>query len=261
MISAWERVQKSRNINRAKPLDYVSFLFKDIIFLKGDRLFANDNSIHCGIASFDNIPITFIACGKSHTLEENISANFGMINPEGYRKAIRIMKQAEKFNRPIITFIDTQGAYPGIGAEERGQAEAIAQLILTMQYIEVPTIVIITGEGGSGGALALGIGNKIFMLENAIYSILSPEGFSSILYNDKSNIEKNCELMKLTSFDLKELNIIDEIIYEDDNFENDYYNVFSNLKIKIKETLIELNNFSKTDLVKNRIEKFRKIGI
>lgn len=261
MISAWDRVQLSRSLNRAKPIDYINYLFRDIIFLKGDRLFSNDNSLHTGIALFNNTPITFIACGKNHTIEENIKANFGMINPEGYRKAIRIMKQAEKFNRPVITFIDTQGAYPGIGAEERGQGEAIARCIMTMQNLKVPTIAIVTGEGGSGGALAFSMGNKIFMLENAVYSILSPEGFSSILYGNKSNLEQSSEIMKLTSFDLKKFGIIDEIIYETPDFNlGEYTSVFENLKYRLEIELSGLLKKNSKTLLKERLKKFRNIG-
>ena len=179
-ISAWEKVEIARNPKRKTSLEYIEKIFDEFIELHGDRNFKDDKAIICGLAKIDNIPFTIIAEQKGRTTKENIERNFGMPNPESYRKAIRFMKQAEKFNRPVITFIDTKGAYPGVEAEEKGQGEAIAKSMFQMANLKVPVISIIIGEGSSGGALAIGVANKVYMLENAIYSILSPEGYSSI---------------------------------------------------------------------------------
>ena len=182
--TAWERVQLARQIERPKALDYINAIFDNFIELHGDRNFGDDKSIIGGIAKLQGMAVTVIGEQKGKNVKENMQRNFGMPEPEGYRKALRLMKQAEKFNRPIITFIDTPGAYPGIGAEERGQGEAIAKNMMEMSMLKVPIICIVIGEGSSGGALAIGVGDKVIMLENAIYSILSPEGFASILYKD-----------------------------------------------------------------------------
>ena len=189
-ISAWERVVLARKAERPKSLDYINNIFTNFIELHGDRNFGDDKSIIGGIAELDGIPVTIIGEQKGKNAKENIERNFGMPNPEGYRKALRLMKQAEKFNRPIITFIDTPGAYPGMGAEERGQGEAIARNIMEMSRLKVPIICIVIGEGSSGGALALGVGDKIVILENSIYSILSPERFASILYKDSTKAKE-----------------------------------------------------------------------
>ena len=213
-ISAWEKVEIARNPKRKTSLEYIEKIFDEFIELHGDRNFKDDKAIICGLAKIDNIPFTIIAEQKGRTTKENIERNFGMPNPESYRKAIRFMKQAEKFKRPVITFIDTKGAYPGIEAEERGQGEAIAKSMFEMARLKVPVISIVIGEGSSGGALAIGVANKVFMLENAIYSILSPEGYSSILWKDPSRYKEAAEKMKLTAKDLYELNVIDKIIPE-----------------------------------------------
>ena len=181
-LTAWEKVEIARNPKRPTSLDYIKYVFDDFMELHGDRVSKDDKSICCGLASIENQNFTVIAEQKGRNTRENIERNFGMPNPESYRKAIRFMKQAEKFNRPIITFIDIKGAYPGKEAEEKGQGEAIAESMLTMAGLHIPVIAIVIGEGSSGGALAIGIGNKVYMLENAIYSILSPEGFASILF-------------------------------------------------------------------------------
>ena len=196
-ISAWEKVEIARNPKRKTSLEYIEKIFDEFIELHGDRNFKDDKAIICGLAKIDNTPFTIIAEQKGRTTKENIERNFGMPNPESYRKAIRFMKQAEKFKRPVITFIDTKGAYPGIEAEERGQGEAIAKSMFEMARLKVPVISIVIGEGSSGGALAIGVANKVFMLENAIYSILSPEGYSSILWKDPSRYKEEEEKMKL----------------------------------------------------------------
>ena len=213
-MDAWDRVEIARNPKRKTSLDYIEKIFDEFIELHGDRQFKDDKAIVCGLAKIGKQNFTVIAEQKGRTTKENIERNFGMPNPESYRKGIRFMKQAEKFHRPVITFIDTKGAYPGIGAEERGQGEAIASSMLQMASLTVPTISIIIGEGSSGGALALGLGNKVIMLENAIYSILSPEGYASILWKDSSRAKEAAEKMKLTAKDLKELKVIDKIIKE-----------------------------------------------
>ena len=212
--SAWERVTLARKAERPKALDYINNIFTNFIELHGDRNFVDDKSIVGGIAELNGMPVTVIGEQKGKNAKENIERNFGMPNPEGYRKALRLMKQAEKFNRPIITFIDTPGAYPGMGAEERGQGEAIARNLFEMSKLKVPTISIVIGEGSSGGALALGVTDVIIMLENAVYSILSPEGFASILYKDASKSQEAAEKMKITSTELKRLGVIDSIVKE-----------------------------------------------
>ena len=221
--NAWEKVEIARDKDRPTAQDYIENIFDDFIELHGDRDFAEDGAIVCGIATLNGINYTIIAEQKGRDTKENIKRNFGMPNPESYKKAIRFMKQSEKFKRPLITFIDTKGAYPGIGAEERGQGQVIAKSIETMSSLKIPTISYVIGEGSSGGALAIAVGDKIVMLENAIYSILSPEGFASILYKDSSKAKEAAENMKITAKDLKELNIIDDIIdnYEFSN-EDDY---------------------------------------
>ena len=256
-ISAWEKVEIARNPKRKTSLEYIEKIFDEFIELHGDRNFKDDKAIICGLAKIDNTPFTIIAEQKGRTTKENIERNFGMPNPESYRKAIRFMEQAEKFNRPVITFIDTKGAYPGIGAEERGQGEAIASSMLKMAGLKVPIISIVIGEGSSGGALAIGVANKVFMLENAIYSILSPEGYASILWKDASKAEEAAEKMKLTAKDLYDLKVIDKIIDEpEDNFDI----LIQNLKNEIVETVGELKKLSKDDIVEDRYRKFRNMG-
>ena len=256
-ISAWDRVEIARNPKRKTSLDYIEKIFDEFIELHGDRNYRDDKAMVCGLARIGTQNYTVIAEQKGRNTKENIERNFGMPNPESYRKAIRFMEQAEKFNRPVITFIDTKGAYPGIGAEERGQGEAIASSMLKMAGLKVPIISIVIGEGSSGGALAIGVANKVFMLENAIYSILSPEGYASILWKDASKAEEAAEKMKLTAKDLYDLKVIDKIIDEpEDNFDI----LTENLKNEIVETINELEKFSKDDIVNDRYRKFRNMG-
>ncbi len=257
-ITAWDRVMLARKMERPKSLDYINEIFEDFIELHGDRNFGDDKAIIGGIAVLEGKPVTVIGEQKGKKAKENMERNFGMPNPEGYRKALRLMKQAEKFNRPIITFIDTPGAYPGMGAEERGQGEAIAKNIFEMSKLEVPIICVVIGEGSSGGALAIAVGDRIVMLENAIYSILSPEGFASILYKDSNKAKEAAEDMKATAKDLKSFGIIDKIIKEpEDGAEKDFESVVKELKSYIKKSLKELNKLSKEELVNERYEKFR----
>lgn len=260
-ISAWERVALARKAERPKSLDYINNIFTNFIEFHGDRNFGDDKSIIGGIAELDSLPITVIGEQKGKNAKENINRNFGMPNPEGYRKALRLMKQAEKFNRPIITFIDTPGAYPGMGAEERGQGEAIAKNLFEMSKLKVPTISIVIGEGSSGGALALGVTDTIIMLENAIYSILSPEGFASILYKDASKSREAADKMKITANELKKLGIIDKIVKEPDGgAQEDFEAVCSNLKNMIIKEIKRLTKMTKEELCDQRYEKYRKIG-
>ncbi len=260
-ISALDRVNIARKAERPKSLDYINKIFTNFIELHGDRYFGDDKSIIGGIAELDEIPVTVIGEQKGKNAKENIERNFGMPNPEGYRKALRLMKQAEKFNRPIITFIDTPGAYPGIGAEERGQGEAIAKNLFEMSQLKVPTISIVIGEGSSGGALALGVTDIIIMLENAIYSILSPEGFASILYKDSSKSSEAAEKMKITSKELKKLGVIDNIVKEPEGgAQEDFETVCQNLKDILKKYIKELSNKTQDELIEQRYEKYRKIG-
>lgn len=252
-VTAWERVEIARSPNRKTSLDYIDEIFDEFIELHGDRMGYNDKSIVCGIARIGNQSFTIIAEQKGRNTKENIERNFGMPNPESYRKAIRFMKQAEKFRRPVITFIDTKGAYPGIEAEEKGQGEAIASSMLEMAGLKVPIISIVIGEGSSGGALAIGVGNRVFMLENAIYSILSPEGYASILWKDSSKAKEAAEKMKLTAYDLYDLKVIDKIIEESDETAN-------TLKCEICKAIDELLQLSDEELVEDRYAKFRNIG-
>ena len=213
-LTAAQRVAIARHPQRPNITDYIQALFTDFFEQKGDRLCGEDAAILGGVALYHGRPVTVIGTRKGKTLEENLKCNFGMPNPEGYRKALRLMRQAEKFRRPILTFIDTSGAYPGLEAEAHGQGEAIARNLYEMSRLTVPVIALITGEGNSGGALALGVANRVLMLENSVYAILSPEGFASILWKDSARHEEACELMKLTAPDLLELGVIDGIIPE-----------------------------------------------
>ena len=268
-LTAWEKVEIARNPKRKTALDYIDRIFDEFVELHGDRNFKDDKAIVCGLGKIGNQNFTIIAEQKGRNTKENIERNFGMPNPESYRKGIRFMKQAEKFKRPIITFIDTKGAYPGIGAEERGQGEAIAKSMFEMAKLKVPVIAIVIGEGSSGGALALGVGNKVIMLENAIYSILSPEGYSSILWKDASRYKEAAEKMKLTAENLLELKVIDKIIkenYTENNNSNiseeesNFETISQNLKEEICNSLVEFNKMSEEEIAEQRYQKFRKMG-
>ena len=228
VLTAWERVEIARNPKRKTALDYINEIFDEFIELHGDRCYGDDKAMVCGLGRIENQNYTIIAEQKGRNTKENIERNFGMPNPESYRKAIRIMKQAEKFNRPVITFIDTKGAYPGVEAEQRGQGEAIAKSMFEMAKLTVPVIAIVIGEGSSGGALAIGVANKVIMLENAIYSILSPEGYRSILWKDSSRFKEAADRMKLTANDLYDMGIIETVIKE--SIEN--YTIEKNQNIK-----------------------------
>ena len=260
-MTPWDKVNLARNPQRPTALDYIERIFDEFIELHGDRLSKDDKATVCGLAKIGNQKFTIVAQQKGRNTKENIERNFGMPNPESYRKGIRIMKQAEKFNRPIITFVDTKGAYPGIGAEERGQGEAIARSMLEMCRLKVPIIVIVIGEGSSGGALAISIGDKILMLENAVYSILSPEGYASILWKDGTKAKEAAEVMKLTAEDLYNFDIVDSIIKEPvGGASKDIDQVSESIKNEILKQLKELKKLNENDLVEKRYQKFRKIG-
>lgn len=259
-ITAWDRVQLARQLGRPKALDYIEAIFEDFIELHGDRNFGDDKAIVGGIATLNKKPVTVIGEQKGKNIKQNMERNFGMPEPEGYRKALRLMKQAEKFGRPIITFIDTPGAYPGMGAEERGQGEAIARNIMEMASLKVPIICIIIGEGSSGGALAIGVGDKILMLENAVYSILSPEGFASILYKDSSKAKQAAQNMKMTAADLKKLGIIDQVIVEaKTGAQNNFETITEEIKKYLVQNIKKLQQLSEEELLKQRYEKFRNM--
>lgn len=257
-LSAWEKVQIARSSKRPSALDYIGYLTKDFYELHGDRAYRDDGAIVGGIAFFGKQPVTVIGQQKGATTKENIVRNFGMPYPEGYRKALRLMKQAEKFHRPVLCLVDTPGAYCGIGAEERGQGEAIAKNLFEMADLKVPVLSIVIGEGGSGGALALAAGNEVWMLENSVYSILSPEGFASILWKDASKAEKAAQVMKLTAQDLKELGIIEQILPEFPIVSGDNMNrVTLYMKRKIAGFLIKYQQMSGEELAEQRYQRFR----
>jgi len=260
-LGAWEKVLLARNLDRPTAIDYINNIFEEFIEIHGDRYFGDDKAIITGIGLLDGIPVTIIGEEKGKGTKEKLFRNFGMPNPEGYRKALRAMKQAEKFNRPIITFVDTPGAYPGIGAEERGQGEAIAKNLMEMSSLKVPIICIVIGEGSSGGGLAVAVGNKVIMLENSVYSVLSPEGFATILWKDVSKAQEASEIMKITAKDLEELGIIDEIIVEPNGGAQENINeIMINVKDVIIKNLKELSKLTKEELVEERYNKFRVMG-
>lgn len=261
-ITPIERVQLARHPNRPTTMDYIKYLIKDFIQFHGDRRYMDDYAIIGGIGLFEGIPVTVIGHQKGRSTKENIKRHFGSAHPEGYRKALRLMKQAEKFNRPIINLIDTPGAYPGIGAEERGQAEAIAFNLYEMSVLKTPIIAIITGEGGSGGALALGIADRVFMLTNTLYSVISPEGCASILWRDSSRSGDAAEALKLDPHSLLSMNIIDGIIDEPDGGAHENHEgTAAQIRQKLIITIEELMQYNTEDLLEHRYNKFRKMGI
>lgn len=256
-----ERVYLARRIDRPHTPDYIKALFTDFFEQKGDHLYDEDGAIMGGIARFHNIPVSIVGHCKGHNAQENLACNFGMPRPEGYRKALRIMEQAEKFHRPIITFIDTPGAYPGKDAEEHGQGEAIARNLAAMSALTVPVISVVTGEGNSGGALAIGVANKILMLEYSVYSVLSPEGFASILWKDSSRAGDAAAMMKLTADDLKKAGVVDVIVPEPiGGAQEDPGRLYASLDHALFETLSALMTLSPEELRKQRHDKFRRIG-
>ncbi len=257
-----ERVQLARHPNRPTTIDYIDALITDFVQLHGDRRFRDDEAIIGGVGIFEGIPVTVIGTQKGKDTKDNIKRHFGMPHPEGYRKAQRLMQQAEKFNRPIICFIDTSGAYPGLGAEERGQGEAIAYSLYQMSNLKTPIISVVTGEGGSGGALALGVADKVYMLSNAIYSVISPEGCASILWKDASRSIEAAEALKIDASSLLQMEIIDDIIEEPEGgAHQDYKQMTEAVKNKLRGALEELSQYSVDHLVDSRYAKFRKLGV
>ncbi len=259
-IEPWERVKRSRNTKRPTSFDYIKRIFKGFIELHGDRVYGEDRAMIVGVALIGGIPVTVIGQQKGRSIKENIERNFGMSNPEGYRKALRLMKQAEKFNRPIICFVDTAGAACGMEAEERGQGEAIARNLFEMVSLSVPVLSILIGEGGSGGALALAVANEVWMMENATYSVLSPEGFASILWKDNKRAQEAAQVMRITAQDLWKLGIIEKIVREPiEASEENIDSLCAYLKQGIKEFIEKYRYMESEQLVKHRYERFRKM--
>ena len=248
-------LKEARDQGRLTALDFAHGIFDDFIELHGDRNFRDDGAVIGGIGRLNGQAVTVVGIQKGKNLQDNLNRNFGQPHPEGYRKALRLMKQAEKFGRPVVTFINTAGAYPGVGAEERGQGEAIARNLMEMSDLKVPIIAIIIGEGGSGGALALAVADKVWMLENTIYSILSPEGFATILWKDGSRSEEAAELMKITSGELLNMGIVDKVIPERGYFTSE---IIEAIKTAIVDELAELSQLSTEDLLDARYQRFRK---
>ncbi|NPA58179.1 MAG: acetyl-CoA carboxylase carboxyltransferase subunit alpha [Aquificae bacterium] len=260
-LTAWERVQLARHPKRPHTSDYIQNIFTDFVELHGDRRFGDDKAIIAGFAFFDGMPVAVIGHEKGKDTKEKIERNFGMPHPEGYRKAVRVMKLAEKFGRPVITFIDTPGAYPGIGAEERGQSQAIAESIMTMGGLKVPIVCTVIGEGGSGGALALGVGDRILMLENSVYSVISPEGCAAILFKSQEKAPEAAESLKITAKDLKELGIIDCIVPEPlGGAHLQPKKMYRLLKRALRNSLKEIVNTPPDELVEKRQAKFYSMG-
>ena len=256
-----QRVALARHPERPGTAEFIERLFTDFFEQRGDRLCAEDGSILGGVALFHGKPVTVIGHRKGRSLEQNLAFHFGMPSPEGYRKAQRLMLQAEKFRRPVITFIDTPGAYPGLEAEARGQGEAIARTLALCSALTVPVVSVVTGEGGSGGALALGVGNRVLMLENAVYSVLSPEGFAAILWKDAGRADEACEVMKLTAADLLELGVIDRVIPEPPGGAHaDPQALYKRLDLALVRELNSLARLSGAALAAGRYKKFRLMG-
>lgn len=254
--AAYERVKQARDNHRPTGLDYIKNIFKGFIEMHGDRRYGDDASIVGGISVLDGMPVTVIAMEKGHTAKERTARNFGAPEPEGYRKALRLMKQAEKFGRPVICFVDTSGAYCGIGAEERGQGQAIAENLMELSTLCVPVISVLIGEGGSGGALALSVADRVWMLENSVYSVISPEGCASILWKDAGKAPEAAECLRLTAEDALSLGIIEEILPEHDLGTKTFYDRLHRL---LEKELRELAN--EPELVQKRYERFRRIGM
>jgi acetyl-CoA carboxylase carboxyl transferase subunit alpha len=261
-LTAWQRTQIARHPKRPHTLDLVNLLLEDWVELHGDRVFGDDKAIVGGLATFDGEPVVVIGHQKGRDTRENIARNFGMPHPEGYRKALRLMQLAGKFGKPIITLIDTPGAYPGLAAEERGQAEAIARNLREMAGLPIPIVCVVTGEGGSGGALALGVGNRVLMLEYAIYSVISPEGCAAILWGEAAKAPEAAELMRVTAPDLLKLGVIDAIVPEPvGGAHRNWEATAASLRAALREQLWQLKSKSEAELIEERQEKFRRIGV
>lgn len=254
--TAYGRVKAARDGRRPSGADYIAHIFKDFTELHGDRRYSDDKAVIGGLARLEGMPVTVIAIEKGRTAAERIERNFGAPQPEGYRKALRLMKQAEKFGRPVICFIDTSGAYCGIGAEERGQGQAIAENLMEMSTLCVPIISVLIGEGGSGGALALAVADRVWMLQNAVYSVISPEGCASILWKDASKAEEAAECLRLTAEDAKSMGVTERILSEEGIGSQEY---FSRIRAMLSAEVEELSRCG--DLIQQRYERFRRIGV
>lgn len=260
-ISPSQKMHLARHHQRPTSLDLIELIFEDFMELHGDRVFGDDLAVVGGLAKLNGTPVTVLGQQRGKDTKDNIARFFGSAHPEGFRKALRLMRQADKFGRPIVTFIDTKGAYPGITAEERGQSEAIARNLLEMAKLRVPVVCVVIGEGGSGGALALGVGNRVLMLENAIYSVISPNGAASILWKDASKADQAAEAMKITAQDLLEMDVIEEIVPEPrGGAHRDYQTTAMAIKESVVRHLEELSLMNPDELVEDRYRKFRKIG-
>ncbi|MCC6964187.1 MAG: acetyl-CoA carboxylase carboxyltransferase subunit alpha [candidate division Zixibacteria bacterium] len=261
-LTRWQRVQLARHPKRPYSLDYIQLIFTDWVELHGDRGYADDKAVVCGFAKLDNEKVLIVGQQKGRDTKQKLERNFGMMHPEGYRKALRLMKTAARFGRPIIIFIDTPGAFPGVEAEERGQAEAIARNILEMFRLEVPIIIAIIGEGASGGALGIGIGDRILMLENSWYSVISPEGCAAILWRDQTKAPDAAEALRLTAADLMQIKVIDKILPEPTGGAHRNHQLAAQIvKAELLSCLAELKSLSTQELLARRLEKFRVIGI
>lgn len=254
-MSAIDRVRAARAVDRPTGADYIRHMFTDFVELHGDRRFRDDAAIITGLARLFDMPVTVIAIEKGHDLSDRMAHNFGMAHPEGYRKALRQMKLAEKFHRPVIMFVDTSGAYPGLGAEERGQGQAIAENMMELMTLKTPVLSLITGEGGSGGALALAVADEVWMMENSIYSVISPEGCASILWKDSSKVAEAAEALKITASDLHSFGVVERVISEEDGNKDAMY---ESLKKALYETLSENMKKDPASLTEKRYERFRK---
>jgi acetyl-CoA carboxylase carboxyl transferase subunit alpha len=260
-LTPWQKTQVARHPSRPYMLDYVAALFTDFTEIHGDRRFADDPALVCGLALYKDRPVALVGHQKGRDTKQKIFRNFGMPKPEGYRKALRVMELAAKFSRPIVCFVDTPGAYPGLDAEERGQAEAIATNLREMSRIDVPIVVVVTGEGGSGGALAIAVGDRVNMLEHSVYSVISPEGCASILWRDPGRAEQAATAMKITAEDLRALDIVDEIVPEPPGGAHaDHEQTFKNLDAVLERQLRELLALPKPALLDGRYQKFRNMG-
>ena len=253
-MSAYEKVLLARAKGRPTGLSYIDHIFQDFVELHGDRRFADDPAIVGGIATLEGKPVTVIAMEKGSDMKDKVRRNFGAPNPEGYRKALRLMEQAEKFRRPVVCFVDTSGAYCGLGAEERGQGQAIAENLVKMAGLRTPIVSVLIGEGGSGGALALGVADQVWILENAVYSVISPEGCASILWKDAKKVKDAAECLRLTAQDMEELGVVEKVIPE----EKDFSLTYGQIKEELVKTLEELSSLPMEELLQKRYERFRK---
>ena len=253
-MSAYEKVLLARAKGRPTGLSYIDHIFQDFVELHGDRRFADDPAIVGGIATLEGKPVTVIAMEKGSDMKDKVRRNFGAPNPEGYRKALRLMEQAEKFRRPVVCFVDTSGAYCGLGAEERGQGQAIAENLVKMAGLRTPIVSVLIGEGGSGGALALGVADQVWILENAVYSVISPEGCASILWKDAKKVKDAAECLRLTAQDMEELGVVEKVIPE----EKDFSLTYSQIKEELVKTLEELSSLPMEELLQKRYQRFRK---